>query len=65
MKRRQDHAPRTLTLAEICEAIATGQVPSKVEDGYYAVQQRDLRQLTPPADRRAVLTTARPTGIAS
>ncbi len=60
--------PRPLTLADLCEAIASGQLTAPIEDGYYTVSRRALRQLRPDADlslmpRSAPLT--RPDRIAS
>lgn len=34
--------PKPLTLAELCEALAEGNLPSQQEGGYYTVRQRDL-----------------------
>ncbi len=62
---------RPLTLADLCEAIANGQVVAPIEDGYYTVSRaalRQLRQLRPAADLRRArrpLRPARPTSIAS
>jgi hypothetical protein len=43
---------RTLTLAEVCEAITNGTLPAAQEDGYYTVTARALRRLRPEADLR-------------
>jgi hypothetical protein len=43
---------RSLTLADICEAIANGTLPAVREDGYYTVTARALRRLRPEADLR-------------
>jgi|GEM_PF-2530557 hypothetical protein len=36
---------RTLTIADLCEAIASGEITPKVRDGYYQIQGRDMRKL--------------------
>ena len=60
MKRRMQMQSHPLTLAEVCEAITNGRVPSEIEDGYYKVTRRALRQLERPADTRVTLRTERP-----
>ena len=64
MKRRMQMQSRPLTLAEVCEAITNGRVPSEIEDGYYKVTQRALRQLERPADTRVTLSKERPADLA-
>ena len=63
MKRRMQMQSRPLTLAEVCEAITNGRVPSEIEDGYYKVTRRALRQLERPADTRVTLSNERPAGL--
>ncbi len=53
--------PKSLTLAELCEALAGGDLPSQQEDGYYTIRQRDLLRftrssqiITLPTERAAV-----------
>ena len=67
MKQHLQTLPQPLTLAEICEAIASGQISAQIEDGYYTVSHRALRQLRPESARRAVLTqrASRPVDLAS
>jgi hypothetical protein len=64
MKRRMQMQSRPLTLAEVCEAITNGRVPSEIEDGYYKVTRRALRQLERPADTRVTLSKERPVDLA-
>jgi hypothetical protein len=64
MKRRMQMQSRPLTLAEVCEAITNGRVPSEIEDGYYKVTRRALRQLERPADTRVTLSKERPAHLA-
>jgi hypothetical protein len=64
MKRRVQMQPRPLTLAEVCEAIANGRVPSEIEDGYYKVSRRALLQLQRPAGTRVTLSKERPADLA-
>jgi len=60
MKAQTLDTPRPLTLADLCEAIASGQVVAPIEDGYYTVSHRALRQLRPAADLRRVRRPTRP-----
>jgi hypothetical protein len=64
MKRRMQMQSRPLTLAEVCEAITSGRVQSEIEDGYYKVSRRALRQLQRPADTRITLNKERPVDLA-
>jgi hypothetical protein len=64
MKRCMQMQSRPLTLAEVCEAITNGRVPSEIEDGYYKVTRRALRQLERPADTRVTLSKERPADLA-
>jgi hypothetical protein len=64
MKRRIQMQSRPLTLAEVCEAITNGRVPSEIEDGYYKVSRRALRGLQRPADTRITLSKERPADLA-
>jgi hypothetical protein len=43
----QHHASdkATLTIADICRAIADGLLPAREEDGDYTISERDLRRL--------------------
>jgi hypothetical protein len=67
MKQQTQTESRPVTLAEICEAIASGKIPAEIEDGYYTVSHRALRQLRPAPDRAVVLTmpVRRPANLAS
>ena len=65
MKQQLQTQAQAFTLAEICEAIASGEIPAKIEDGYYTVSHRALRQLRPEKDTRPVLQARRPAGLAS
>ncbi|MDQ2807730.1 MAG: hypothetical protein M3Z04_12610 [Chloroflexota bacterium] len=68
MKPQTLDTTRPLTLADLCEAIAGGQLVAPIEDGYYTISRRALRQLRPAADLRRVsrpVRLARPTRIAS
>ena len=38
--------PRTITLAELCEAIGSGSLPARVEDDMYVIRNGDLMRLT-------------------
>ena len=38
--------PRTITLAELCEAIGSGSLPARVEDDMYVIRNGDLLRLT-------------------
>jgi hypothetical protein len=38
--------PRTITLAELCEALASGNLAAQVEDDMYIIRNRDLMRLT-------------------
>jgi hypothetical protein len=38
--------PRTITLAELCEAIGSGSVPARIEDDMYVIRNSDLMRLT-------------------
>jgi len=38
--------PRTISLAELCEAIESGNLPSQVEDDMYVIRNGDLLRLT-------------------
>jgi hypothetical protein len=38
--------PRTITLAELCEALANGAVQAEVEDDMYVIRSRDLLRLS-------------------
>lgn len=64
MKRRIPMQSRPLTLAEVCEAITNGRVASEIEDGYYKVSRRALRQLQRPVDTRVTLSKERPADLA-
>ncbi len=64
MKRRIPMRPRPLTLAEVCEAITNGRISSEIEDGYYKVTRRALRQLQRPVDTRLTLSRERPADLA-
>ncbi len=65
MKQRLQTQPQPLTLAEVCEAIANGRIPAKVEDGYYTVSQRELRQLRQESGLRHMPKLQHPAGLAS
>ena len=65
MKQRLQTEPRPVTLAEICEAIASGKIPAQIEDGYYTVSHRALRQLRPESERRVLRPSRRPVDLAS
>ncbi len=38
--------PRTITLAELCEALANGDVQAEVEEDMYVIRSRDLVRLS-------------------
>ncbi|HYO49347.1 MAG TPA: hypothetical protein VEW94_05800 [Chloroflexia bacterium] len=42
--------PRTVTLAELCEALADGTLPSQQHEGYYVVNRRELNRFAQPFD---------------
>ncbi len=66
MKPQTRETARPLTLADLCEAIETGQVTAEIEDGYYTISRRALRQLRPAPELRLIRTRpARPARIAS
>jgi hypothetical protein len=40
--------PRTITIAELCEALANGSLAAQVEEDMYVIRNRDLVRLTRP-----------------
>jgi hypothetical protein len=40
-----DYLPKTITVAELCEALANGAIQAKVEDDMYIVRNGDLMRL--------------------
>ena len=40
-----------VTVGELCEALASREVPAAVEDGFYVVSRRDLRHFTEPEQK--------------
>jgi hypothetical protein len=44
-----------LTLADLCEAIADGQLPFTLSDGAYQVSQRELRRLREQGEARETI----------
>jgi len=51
---------QALTLAEICEAIASGTIPATIENGYYTVSHRALKQLRSPAPSLVAMPRPQP-----
>ena len=45
MKKSYQEENRTFTVAQLCEALASGRIPAQMEDGMYVISSRDLRQL--------------------
>ena len=43
--RNNNHPARALRVAEICQAIANGEVRPAIRDGYYQISNRDIRRL--------------------
>ncbi len=39
------YAPKTITLAQLCEALENGTLPSTREDDSYVIKARDLQRL--------------------
>ena len=46
MKNLTAEQPRTITIAELCEALANGAVQAEVEDDMYVIRNRDLLRLS-------------------
>jgi len=44
-----------LTLADLCEAIAEGEVPFTLSDGAYQVSRRELRRLRELGEARGII----------
>ena len=44
MKTNQQNDGRTVTLAQLCEALASGQMPAQLEDDMYVIRGGDLRR---------------------
>jgi len=65
MKSRVLVQTRPLTLAEVCEAIAGGKIPAQMENGYYTVSHRALRQLQQGDTPQVMLRATPPASIAS
>ncbi len=42
-----------ITIGELCEALADGELPATVEDGFYLFTRRDLRQFVTRQTRRS------------
>ena len=47
--------PRTVTLAELCEALADGTLPSQQQEGFYIVNKRDLNRFAQPFDLMSLI----------
>ena len=43
--RNVNHPARALRVAEVCQAIANGEVRPVIRDGYYQISTRDIRRL--------------------
>ena len=56
---------RQLTLAEVCEALASGKLPAKVENGNYHIRRSDLRSLVRQNDGGQPSQARRPRSLAS
>jgi hypothetical protein len=56
---------RTLTLAEVCEALTSGKLQASVQDGSYLIRRSDLRDLVRRNTITQVTRLARPTELAS
>lgn len=56
---------RTLTLAEVCEALNSGKLQANVQDGSYLIRRSDLRDLARRNTIAQVTRQARPTELAS
>jgi hypothetical protein len=46
MNKQSHHESQTITVAELCEALATGTLPAEVEDDMYVIRNPDLLRLT-------------------
>ncbi len=44
MKKSYQEENSTITVAQLCEALANGRIPAQMEDGMYVINNRDLRQ---------------------
>ena len=64
MKNPWLHTPRQLTIAELCEALDKGTLPSRMEDGQYVISHRDLARLAEATTPRMPVVRRLPTSIA-
>ena len=51
---------KSLTLAQICEALAAGLLPAQQENGEYIIRKGDLRRLLEPQPAMVALPVAVP-----
>ena len=54
MKNPTYETRRTITVAELCQALESGSIPAQMEDGMYVVRSMDLRRFTNPTLRMPV-----------
>ncbi len=45
MKDTHHNDPQTITLAKLCEALASGRLHAQMENGMYVIRKNDVRRL--------------------
>lgn len=56
MKKTSYNEPRSITVAELCQALADGAIPAQMEDGMYVVRSMDLKRYVNPTLRLPITT---------